>query len=254
MTRWQIFEVKAFPLCLYELSQGDQRTTAGNEGTMESPFEGRQACATQQKDDLYHFMMAESLHVHWTHWETLLTTKQALHSLLGRLSYIFNKEPFTFQLISKWYSPECADWMGLLKSSLPSQALYQREKWGLGRCLDLPKVTVLQRYSFHSAWSLTQRTFPSKSSTSFCRQKPTWGNSSECYPLNHSFTPNPNLSVSIDDKLFLPQRAHSFFTLCIFQVFYPMFRFRANYIQRQIVLPVFYLTKIQCTNYNFTGQ
>lgn len=150
----------------------------------------------------------------------------------GRLSCIFNKEPFTFQLISKWYSPECADWMGLSKSSLPSQALYQREKWGLGRCLDLPKVTVLQRYSFHSAWSLTQHTFPSKSDTSFWRQKPTWGNSSECYPLNHSFTPNPNLSVSTDDKLFLPQRAHSFFTLFIFQVFYPMFCFRADYTQR----------------------
>lgn len=86
--------------------------------------------------------------------------------------------------------------------------------------------------SFHSAWSLTQHTFPSKPDTSFWRQKPTWGNSSECYPLNHSFTPNPNLSVSTDDKLFLPQRAHSFFTLFIFQVFYPMFCFRADYTQR----------------------
>ena len=155
-----------------------------------------------------------------------------LYTPLGRLSCIFNEEPSTSQLISKWYSPECADWKGLSKSSLPSQALYQREKWGLRRCLDLPKVTVLQRYSFHSAWSLTQHTFPSKSGTSFWRQKPTWGNSPECYPLNHSFTPNPNLSVSTDDKLFFPQRAHSFFTLCIFQVFYPMFCFRANYTQR----------------------
>lgn len=72
---------------------------------------------------------------------------------LGRLTYIFNKELFTSQLVSKWYCPKCESWRGLSKSSLFSQALYQKEKWGLGRCLDLPKVTLLQRYSFHLAWS-----------------------------------------------------------------------------------------------------
>lgn len=72
---------------------------------------------------------------------------------LGRLTCIFNKELFTSQLVSKWYSPKCANWRGLSKSSLFSQALHQKEKWGLGWCLDLPKVTRLQRYSFHLAWS-----------------------------------------------------------------------------------------------------
>ena len=72
---------------------------------------------------------------------------------LGRLTCVFNKELFASQLVSKWYSPKSANWRGLSKSSLFSQALYQKEKWDLGRCLDLPKVTLLQRYSFHLAWS-----------------------------------------------------------------------------------------------------
>lgn len=77
MTRFQLFEGKASPLYHYELSQGDQRTTGSNVGTVESPFEDEQAFAIQQKDYFHHFMMAESFNVHWTHWETLLSTKQA---------------------------------------------------------------------------------------------------------------------------------------------------------------------------------
>lgn len=40
------------------------------------------------------------------------------------------------------------------------QVLYQREKWGLERWLDLPKVTLLQKYNFHLVWSLLQPSFP----------------------------------------------------------------------------------------------
>lgn len=164
MTRFQFLEGKASPLYLGELSQGEQRTTGSNVGTVESPFEDEQAFAIQQKHYLHHFMMAESLsesQSHWTHWETcwllsklergkmdeICITNQ--YTPFGRLTYIFNKELFTSQLVSKWYCPKCESWRGLSKSSLFRQALCQKEKWGLGRCLDLPKVTLLQRHSFH---------------------------------------------------------------------------------------------------------
>lgn len=76
MIRLQILEGKASPLCPYELSQGDQRTTGSNVSTVESPFQDGPAFATQQKG-LVPLDGQQGLHVHWTHWKTLSTTKQA---------------------------------------------------------------------------------------------------------------------------------------------------------------------------------
>ena len=68
-------------------------------------------------------------------------------------------------------------------------------------------------------------------------------------------TPTCQCPEIIQINFFLPQRAHSLFTLRISQIFYPVFCFRTNYTLRlRLFLPIFYLTKAHCGNYNFTSQ
>lgn len=108
---------------------------------------------------------------------------------LGRLTCILSKELFTYQLISKWYNSECANWKGFL--NYPTHTLYQRKKWVPERWLDLPQVTHLQRCNFYLAWFLSQYICPLELGTNSLRQKPTWGqnNISEFYLHKHAYTP-----------------------------------------------------------------